>query len=389
MLWGTSTLGLRRAAANVACWVGQGAKRLGRVRSSDCGDTAACRPRALAIATLFIAIAAPARAEVERPPQFVVMAFDNCTELERWRDLTEFAAEMNKSDERLHFTFFLSGTNLIADASRMLYQGPRNRRGYSSINFGGSADDVTKRVEFINALHRAGHEIASHAVGHFNGATWSIDEWRQELRAYRDVIDKVAAHNGLPETTRFIYDARRVQGFRAPYLAAGSGLYGALKESGFRYDASRISPADAWPERVDGLWRFNLAPLKISGSRRATLMDFNFFMAQSRARHEPSHQGLYGEQMLATYLDYFKASYTGNRAPLHIGHHFASLQGGVYHEALKTFARMVCGLPEVRCTSYETLADVMDKLAPGVLAAYRNGDFPRAELPILKMARRP
>ena len=187
----------------------------------------------------------------------------------------------------------------------------------------------------------------------------------------------------------FRSDARRVQGFRAPYLAAGPGLYGALKASGFRYDASRVSPADAWPEKVDGLWRFNLAPLKINGSRRATLsMDFNFFMAQSRARNEPSQQDLYGEQMLATYLDYFKASYTGNRAPLHIGHHFAPMQGGIYHDALKTFARMVCGLPEVRCISYEKLADVMDKLAPETLAAYRNGDFLRAELPVLKVARR-
>jgi hypothetical protein len=118
-------------------------------------------------------------------------------------------------------------------------------------------------------------------------------------------------------------------------------------------------------------------------------MDFNFFMAQSRARHEPSQQSLYGEQMLATYLDYFRASYTGNRAPLHIGHHFALMQGGVYHEALKTFARMVCGLPEVRCTSYEKLADVMEKLTPETLAAYRNGHFSRAEQPILKMAGRP
>jgi hypothetical protein len=174
------------------------------------------------------------------------------------------------------------------------------------------------------------------------------------------------------------------------YLAAGPGLYGALKASGFRYDASRVNSADAWPEKVDDLWRFNLAALRISGSRRATLsMDFNFFMAQSRARDEPSQQGLYGEQMLATYLDYFKASYTGNRAPLHIGHHFAFMQGGVYHEALKMFARRVCGLSEVRCISYEKLADFMDALAPETLAAYRNGDFPRAELPILKMAGRP
>src|SRR5262245_61236527 len=98
-------------------------------------------------------------------------------------------------------------------------------------------------------------------------------------------MDRVAAQNGLPESTQ-MFDARRVQGFRAPYLAAGPGLYGALKASSFRYDASRVSPADAWPEKVDGLWRVNLAALKISGSRPAPLsVDFHFFMAQSRARH--------------------------------------------------------------------------------------------------------
>src|SRR5262249_33297754 len=38
-------------------------------------------------------------------PQFIVMAFDNCTELERWQELTDFAAELNKDGERVHFTF--------------------------------------------------------------------------------------------------------------------------------------------------------------------------------------------------------------------------------------------------------------------------------------------
>ena len=44
--------------------------------------------------------------------------------------------------------------------------------------------------------------------------------------------------------------------------------------------------------------------------------------------------------MLDTYLDYFNANYTGNRAPLHIGHHFTDYQRGAYREALKTFARV-------------------------------------------------
>jgi hypothetical protein len=69
--------------------VGKGARRLARARPFERSDTAARTPSSLAIAALFMAIAAPARAEVERPPQFVVMAFDNCTELERWRTTSQ------------------------------------------------------------------------------------------------------------------------------------------------------------------------------------------------------------------------------------------------------------------------------------------------------------
>jgi len=72
---------------------------------------------ALATLVSFGAVA-PAQAGVDRPPQFIVMAFDNCTELERWQELTDFAAELNRDGDRLHFTFFVSGSNFIADGSR-------------------------------------------------------------------------------------------------------------------------------------------------------------------------------------------------------------------------------------------------------------------------------
>ena len=45
---------------------------------------------------LLLTYAVPTHAGVDRPPQFIVMAFDNCTELERWQELTDFAAEMNR-----------------------------------------------------------------------------------------------------------------------------------------------------------------------------------------------------------------------------------------------------------------------------------------------------
>jgi hypothetical protein len=114
---------------------------------------------------LLLTHAMPVHAGVDRPPQFIVMAFDNCTELERWQELTDFAAEMNRDGDRVHFTFFVSGINFIADGKRNIYEGPHQRRGYSRISFGGSPEQVRRRVDYVNDLYRNGHEIASHAVG--------------------------------------------------------------------------------------------------------------------------------------------------------------------------------------------------------------------------------
>jgi peptidoglycan/xylan/chitin deacetylase (PgdA/CDA1 family) len=321
-------------------------------------------------------------AQVERPPQFVMLAFDNCTELERWQDLADFAAEMNRDGPRLHFTFFVSGINFIEDRNRSVYQGPGQRRGYSRINFGGSAEDVSKRVAYANALYAQGHEIASHAIGHFNGAHWSAAQWLHEFSTYRDIVANGSLAAREASATLDV-PPDKIVGFRAPYLAAGAGLYDALRRDGFRYDTSGSSFADQWPQKRDGIWRFNLAQLRIAGLGRATLsMDYNFNVAQSRGRTDPRRAGIFKEQMLATYLAYFRASYMGNRAPLNIGHHFEAYQGGAYHEALKEFARRVCGLPEVRCAAYGELADFMDRQSPEMLAAYQRGEFAHATPPV-------
>jgi hypothetical protein len=109
-------------------------------------------------------------------------------------------------------------------------------------------------------------------------------------------------------------------------------------------------------------------------------------MAQSRGATDPARYEAAREQTLQTYLAYFKTNYTGNRAPLHIGHHFFGYQHGAYNEALKSFARAVCALPEVRCVTYAKLADFMDTQNPETLAAYRKGDFARAPTPALNVA---
>lgn len=326
----------------------------------------------IALSVLLSTTTLTARA-AERPPQFVAIAFDNCTELERWKELSDFAADMNKDGDKLHFTFFLSGVNFIPEAEKHSYVSPMGR-GVSRISFGGSADDVRRRIEFASGLAASGHEIASHAVGHFNGAGWGADTWRGEFRAFADLLSKAAVS--------------RAVGFRAPYLATSPGLYTTLNEFGFRYDTSGNSEPDAWPQKADGIWRFNLARLKLHRSAQRTLsMDYNFFVLQSGAVNDPRRFEFFREQILQTYLDYFRANYTGNRAPLHIGHHFFDYQGGAYKEALKGFARQVCGLPEVRCVTYSKLADYMDGLSVDTLSAFQKGDFPKYDAPKPDLAR--
>jgi peptidoglycan/xylan/chitin deacetylase (PgdA/CDA1 family) len=347
------------------------------------------RTLALFAALLLAGNAANAQPSIERPPQFVLMAFDNCTELERWQEWSDFAAEMNRDGDRVHFTFFVSGVNFLANANRGVYEGPRQRRGYASINFGGAPEDVRRRVDYINALQGSGHEIASHAVGHFDGRTWSAAEWAQEFRAFNDIGARVGPNNGLGDGVKLKFPPSNIAGFRAPYLAKSAGLFTALREQGFRYDTSGVGQANAWPQKTDGLWRFDLASLRINGTGKGTIsMDYNFLVAQSGGfpSSDPARRARFRDEMVQTYIDYFKANYAGNRAPLHIGHHFSDYQHGAYREALQIFARTVCGLPEVRCTTYSQLADFMDAQHPGALAAYSKGEFPRAEQPTLRLA---
>ncbi len=327
------------------------------------------------------AFGAPAYA-VERPPQYIAIAFDNCTELERWQEISDFAGEMNKDGDKIHFTFFVSGINYLSNDKRNAYEGPHQRRGASNINFGGTAEEVAKRISFINDLHARGHEIASHAVGHFDGRGWSAADWQKEFASYAELFDNVSRLNDLPDTVKLEMQASAITGFRAPYLSTSPGLYTALRERGFRYDTSSTSEASFWPEKRDGLWRFNLADLKLHRSKRHTLsMDYNFFIVQAFGLDNSGTRAQHRDEMLETYIDYFRANYSGNRAPLNIGHHFFNYHGGAYNEALKAFARAVCGLSEVRCATYNELADFMDKLDAPTLEAYRQGGFEHRAAP--------
>ena len=321
-----------------------------------------------------------------RPPQFIMFAFDNCTENERWKDLASFSKQMRELDKNIEFTFFLSGVNFIPDQKRKFYKGPLHAQGASNIGFGGSFEDVETRTAYVHKLYSDGHELASHAVGHFSGTQWSKEDWVEELLNFKKIFTDNFLSFGYKDASKI---ASSIVGFRAPYLDKSAGLFPALKSLGYRYDTSDSADYRLWPKKnAYGLWQFPLFELTIVGNGNKSIsMDYNFFVNQSKDRknpeNDPENEDRFADEMMQTYMKYFKANYFGNRAPLSIGHHFFPYQRGVYNRVLKQFAKRVCGLAEVKCVKYTSLANYLDSLPSGLKEDYQAARFQRlSEYPI-------
>ena len=171
--------------------------------------------------------------------------------------------------------------------NKSLYEAPHQRRGSSRINFGGTLDDVRRRILFINELHARGHEIASHAVGHFDGRNWSAADWKREFDAFDQAFSHVAANNGLPADAGFDFPVSEISGFRAPYLATSTGLYTVMNAGRFRYTPRRRRARCLAGEGKRSL-AFQSRQYPRHRLRRKTLsMDYNFLVAQSMGLDNP------------------------------------------------------------------------------------------------------
>lgn len=338
-----------------------------------------------------ISLAVPFQAQgqefvVERPPQFVMLAFDGSLNLAFWKASREFAQQATKEGSSVKFTYFMSGVYFLSKDLRNEYDAPKNGKGKSAIGFGGTIEDLGPRVNQVNRAIDEGHEMASHANGHFDGGSqkWTLADWRSEFSQFIHLIFDIFSINKFspqsPYTQGWQMKKEDIVGFRAPQLGITSGMWPALKEFGFKYDTSKSDSPSYWPQKDSyGLWQFPLAQLKIAGTGKKTLsMDFNFYVAHSGAADDSSKKELYKKQTYQTYLKYFEDNYNGNRAPLNIGHHFALWNGGAYWEAMKDFAKTVCGLPEVKCVTYKEYMNWLERQDAKTLAAYRKGQFQKS-----------
>ncbi len=302
--------------------------------------------------------------------QYVVLAFDGSRSIDMWKQTRTFAKRMAEEGAPIHFTYFINTAYLLAPQHKNFYRPPQHATGSSAIGFASSEQDVANRLEQMNAVQREGHEIGCHLTGHYNGATWTENDWKQEFQSFFDIVEQVGTINHLEkeptERRSLVLPPEGIVGFRAPELGVNKHLWPILQKYQFQYDTSLTAKPGAWPTKLaSGLWEFPLTKIPFAGSSTSSLlsMDYNFFFKQSQAK-ELAIRGTplwdqYYTEVLTSYRDYFKQSFEGNRAPIFIGHHFSLWNDGVYWEAMKTFATEVCGKPTVRCISYK---EVMEEL---------------------------
>ena len=143
----------------------------------------------------------------------------------------------------------------------------------------------------------------------------------------------------------------------------------AAGELGFRYDTSGVND-QVWPKKKQGLWDLSMQLVPFPGhSYEQLTMDYNFMVNQSgtATQGNPRKYEFWGDQMRDGLLKGFHRAYDGNRAPLIIGNHFESWNGGTYMRAVEETVEQVCNKPDVRCVSFRQLADWLDAQDPKIL----------------------
>ncbi|TWV52770.1 hypothetical protein FRZ03_11265 [Streptomyces misionensis] len=320
----------------------------------------------------------------QKPPQFVVFSWDGAGE-----DSQKLFSHFRKvaKENNANMTFFLSGVYLLPKEKRDLYKPPQHSPGSSDIGFNdqqGIADTVKQaRLAWLD-----GNEIGTHFNGHFCGpdggvGTWSVDEWKSEISQAKQFVENWKTNAGMKNAAPLPFDyEKELIGGRTPCLEGQKNFVKAARQLGFRYDSSGVDN-QLWPKKKDGLWDLSMQLVPFPGHDYEQLtMDYNFMINQSgtQTQGDPDKFDYWGDQVRDGLVQGFYRAYDGNRAPLIIGNHFESWNGGTYMRAVEDTVKEVCNKPEVRCVSFRQLADWLDAQDPKTLDKLRGlkvGEAPR------------
>ncbi|MGA4865792.1 hypothetical protein ACPB9J_24450 [Streptomyces lavendulocolor] len=329
----------------------------------------------------------------EKPPQFVVFSWDGAGE-----DSQKLFSHFRKVGKRhgATMTYFLSGVYLLPEQKSKLYVPPGHAPGRSDIGFN-DTEGIRDTVRELRGAWQEGNEIGTHFNGHFCGpesgvGTWSVEDWKSEISQAKAFVKNWKTNSGLAaeKPLPFDYDTELI-GARTPCLEGRDNFVRAASQLGWRYDTSGVNN-QVWPGKDEGLWDLSLQMIPVPGRAFETLsMDYNFLVNQSgTTKGAPSMHQFWGNQFRDGMIQAFERAYNGNRAPLIIGNHFESWNGGAYMRAIEETIANVCVRSEVRCVSFRQLADWLDAQDPAVLAKLRTlkvGEAPKDGWPAFLAAR--
>ncbi|MBW5424834.1 hypothetical protein GKQ77_25255 [Streptomyces sp. BG9H] len=308
----------------------------------------------------------------QKPPQFVVFSWDGAGE-DGQKLFSHFRKVAKRNDATM--TYFLSGVYMLPEEKRSLYDPPQHTTGSSDIGFN-DRKGIKNTVEQLRGAWLEGNEIGTHFNGHFCGAgrgvgEWSVKEWKSEIKQAKSFVKAWKTNTGLKKAKPLPFDyEKELIGARTPCLEGRKNFMRAARDLGFRYDTSGVNN-QVWPKKKEGLWDLSMQLVPVPGRGFETLtMDYNFMVNQSgsTSQGDPSKHEYWGDQMRDGLLRGFARAYKGNRAPLIIGNHFESWNGGTYMRAIEETIDTVCTKRDVRCVSFRQLADWLDAQDPKVLA---------------------
>ncbi|MEV0932574.1 hypothetical protein [Streptomyces phaeochromogenes] len=311
----------------------------------------------------------------QKPPQFVVFSWDGAGE-DSQRLFSHFRKVAKANNATM--TYFLSGVYMLPEAKRQLYRPPQHSPGRSDIGFN-DEQGIKDTVRQLRGAWLEGNEIGTHFNGHFCGGgggvgQWSVEDWKDEIAQAKLFVKSWKSTTGTTKASPLPFDyEKELIGARTPCLEGRKNFMRAARELGFRYDTSGVNN-QVWPKKEKGLWDLSMQLVPVPGRAFETLtMDYNFLVNQSGAttRGNPAKHAYWGDQMRDGLLKGFSRAYKGNRAPLIIGNHFESWNGGTYMRAVQETIERVCTKPEVRCVSFRQLADWLDVQDPKALARLR------------------
>ncbi|MER5948912.1 hypothetical protein ABT127_22955 [Streptomyces sp. NPDC001904] len=299
----------------------------------------------------------------QKPPQFVVFSWDGAGE-----DSQKLFSHFRKVAQRNNatMTYFLSGVYMLPEDKAGEYHAPQHSPGRSDIGFN-DLKGIKDTAEQVRGAWLEGNEIGTHFNGHFCGkdggvGQWSVAEWKSEIAQAKSFVKSWKTNTGLKKAAPLPFDYdKELIGARTPCLEGQKNFMRAAHELGFRYDTSGVNN-QVWPKKKDGLWDLSMQLVPFLGhSYEQLTMDYNFAVNQSGTMHgDPAKHAYWGNQMRDSLLAGFNRAYNGNRAPLIIGNHFESWNGGTYMRAVEQTVERVCNKPDVRCVSFHQLADWLD-----------------------------